>query len=78
MAPVKKFQVWTKYAAWLSEDTKNRIKERDEAQQAAAIREGVKKNKKKMEFSKLGPPPPIWKKKRKKKKIFIYFMFQSM
>ena len=29
MAPVKKFQMRTKYAAWLSESTKSKIKERD-------------------------------------------------
>ena len=37
MAPVKKFQVRTKYAAWLSENTKERIKDRDRAQQAAVL-----------------------------------------
>ena len=37
MAPVKKFQVRTKYAAWLSEDSKEKIKERDRAQDAAAL-----------------------------------------
>ena len=37
MAPVKKFQVKTKYAAWLSDESKDRIKERDEAQDAAAL-----------------------------------------
>ena len=37
MAPVKKFQIRTKYAAWLSEETKNKIKERDQAQQSAAL-----------------------------------------
>ena len=37
MAPVKKFQVRSKYAAWLSEATKKKIKERDQAQQAAAL-----------------------------------------
>ena len=35
MAPVKKFQIRTRYAAWVSEDTKDRIRERDIAQQAA-------------------------------------------
>ena len=37
MAPVRKFQVRTKYAAWLSQETKNKIKKRDQAQQAAAL-----------------------------------------
>ena len=37
MAPVKKFQVRTKYAAWLSEDSKEKIKERDRAQDAVAL-----------------------------------------
>ena len=35
MAPVKKFQMRTSYAAWVSKETKVRIKERDQAQQAA-------------------------------------------
>ena len=37
MAPVKKFQVRTRYAAWLSEDSKEKIMERDRAQEAAAL-----------------------------------------
>ena len=37
MAPVKKFQVRTKYATWLSEDTKEKIKDRDRAQEVAAL-----------------------------------------
>ena len=37
MAPVKKFQVRTKYAAWLSDETKERMKERDIAQDKAAL-----------------------------------------
>ena len=37
MAPVKKFQVKTKYAAWLSDDSKENIKKRDEAQEKAAL-----------------------------------------
>ena len=36
MAPVKKFQVRTKYAAWVSDSTKEKIKERDAAQLKAA------------------------------------------
>ena len=36
MAPVKKFQMRSKYAAWLSEETKVKIKERDRAQELAA------------------------------------------
>ena len=36
MAPVKKFQVRTKYAAWVSDSTKENIKERDAAQLTAA------------------------------------------
>ena len=36
MAPVKKFQVKTKYAAWVSEKTKEKIKTRDAAQLTAA------------------------------------------
>ena len=36
MAPVKKFQVRTKYAAWVSDNTKEKIKQRDAAQQTAA------------------------------------------
>ena len=35
-APVKKFQVRTKYAAWVSDGTKEMIKERDAAQLTAA------------------------------------------
>ena len=35
MAPVKKFQVRKKYAAWLSENTKLKIQERDKAQKTA-------------------------------------------
>ena len=35
MAPVKTVQVRTKYAAWLSEDTKKLLKERNEAQETA-------------------------------------------
>ena len=37
MAPVKKFQVRTKYEAWLSDETKERMKERDRAQDTAAL-----------------------------------------
>ena len=37
MAPVRKFQVRTKYAAWLSDDTKHNIKERDRAQDEAVL-----------------------------------------
>ena len=37
MAPIKKFQVKTKYAAWLSDDSKENIKKRDEAQEKAAL-----------------------------------------
>ena len=36
LAPVKKFQIRSKYAAWISEDTKNKIKLRDAAQELAA------------------------------------------
>ena len=36
MAPVKKFQVRTKYAAWVSDSTKDKIKVRDAAQLTAA------------------------------------------
>ena len=36
MAPVKKFQVHSKYAPWLSDNTKQKILERDKAQQIAA------------------------------------------
>ena len=36
MAPVKTFQVRTKYAAWISDSTKEKIKARDSAQQIAA------------------------------------------
>ena len=36
MAPVKTFQVRTKYAAWISDSTKEKIKVRDSAQQIAA------------------------------------------
>ena len=36
MAPIRSFQVRTKYAPWLSQNTKNLIKERDQAQQKAA------------------------------------------
>ena len=43
MAPVKKFQIRTRYAPWVSEDTKDRIKERDKAQQAAT-RSGTKED----------------------------------
>ena len=35
MAPVKKFQIRTKYAAWVSDETKERIRARDIAQQNA-------------------------------------------
>ena len=35
MAPVKKFQIRTKYAAWVSDTTKKRIGDRDMAQQKA-------------------------------------------
>ena len=37
MAPVKKFQIRTKYAAWLSESTKTKIIDRDRAQEAAIL-----------------------------------------
>ena len=37
MAPIKKFQVRTKYAAWLTDNTKKKIKLRDSAQQAASL-----------------------------------------
>ena len=37
MAPVKTFQVHVKYAAWLSEDTKKLLNERDSAQATAAL-----------------------------------------
>ena len=36
MAPVRKFQIRTKYAAWIKDDTKNKMKERDLAQQVAS------------------------------------------
>ena len=36
MAPVKKYQVRTKYAAWVSDNTKEKIKIRDAAQLTAA------------------------------------------
>ena len=36
MAPVKTYQVRTKYAAWVSDSTKERIRERDAAQSKAA------------------------------------------
>ena len=35
MAPVKRFQIRTKYAAWVSDTTKNRMGDRDMAQQKA-------------------------------------------
>ena len=35
MAPVNMIQVRSNYAPWLSESTKNKIKERDEAQKKA-------------------------------------------
>ena len=37
MAPVKKFQVRAKYAAWLTEITKKKIKIRDRAQETASL-----------------------------------------
>ena len=37
MAPVKSIQVRNKYAPWISENTKEKIKERDEAQKVASI-----------------------------------------
>ena len=36
MAPVKRFQVRTKYAAWVSDNTKEKIRARDAAQMTAA------------------------------------------
>ena len=36
MEPIKKFQVRTKYAAWISDSTNEKIKARDEAQVTAA------------------------------------------
>ena len=36
MAPVKKFQIRSKYAAWITEDTKTKIVDRDLAQQLAS------------------------------------------
>ena len=36
MAPIKKFEVWSKYAPWLSASTKQKISERDLAQEKAA------------------------------------------
>ena len=36
MAPVKKFQVRSKYAPWLSDNTKQKIKTRDAAQEKAS------------------------------------------
>ena len=36
MAPVKTFQVRAKYAAWISDSTKEKMKARDAAQQLAA------------------------------------------
>ena len=35
MAPIKKFQIKTKYVPWLSPSTKDRMKARDQAQQSA-------------------------------------------
>ena len=35
MAPVKKFQIRTKYAAWVAKETKKKMKDRDSAQQIA-------------------------------------------
>ena len=37
MAPVKKFQIRTKYAAWVRDTTKLKMKSRDTAQQTATI-----------------------------------------
>ena len=37
MAPIKKFQTRTRYAAWVSDELKTKIKERDQAQQAAIV-----------------------------------------
>ena len=37
LAPVKKFQIQTKYAPWVSEETKVKIKQRDEAQELACM-----------------------------------------
>ena len=36
MAPIKNIQVRTKYAPWMSQNTKNKMNERDEAQKKAA------------------------------------------
>ena len=36
MAPIKTFQVYKKYASWLSTETKNLMLERDQAQKNAA------------------------------------------
>ena len=36
MAPIKTFQVRSKYAPWLSNETKSKMKERDQAQKMAA------------------------------------------
>ena len=37
MAPVKKFQLRSKYAAWLNDSSKDKIKQRDSTQQAASV-----------------------------------------
>ena len=37
MAPIRKFQIRTKYAAWVGEDTKEKMQARNIAQQSAAI-----------------------------------------
>ena len=36
MAPVRKFQTRVKYAPWISQDIKNKIKNRDAAQEKAS------------------------------------------
>ena len=41
LAPIKKFQMRTKYAAWISDETKAKIKDRDEAQELAAATRSI-------------------------------------
>ena len=41
LAPIKKFQMRAKYAAWVSDETKEKIKERDDAQKIAAATRSI-------------------------------------
>ena len=41
LAPIKKFQMRTKYAAWISDETKAKIKDIDEAQELAAATRSI-------------------------------------